>query len=881
MLSPVVGMLNELVKRLQVFGDMFKNLMIDVMGKKDDTSGANSAIGGAIADTSALADNTAKVGDTATATAKKVKKAVAGFDQLNILTENKDDSDKNGDAGIGLATNVYKDQPKNDNNNKFNIDTTAIETAKKLFDDLKKRFLELADLFAKGFTLGAGKDFFDFTDIENKLKSIGKQLLDLWTDADVLASVNKFIDSFVSNIGKVLGSFASIGKTIITAVLGGVDLYLKENSERIKQSIINIFNVGAEIMDKIGNFAVTFADIFSVFKNQDSQKIIADIIGIFSSIFLGVTELAGRMMNDIIGFFTKPIEDNKDKIKSALEDTLKPLSKIFDTIKEDVDYVIDSILKTYKEKISPNIEKVSESISHTFGTILDAYKQYVAPFLDKIATNFQAFSKEHLQPLVDKIMDFVGKFADGFAKVWVAVVQPALDWFIKTAVPIIMPFLETVWKFIVDLASGVADGLGYIFDMLGGIVDFITGICTSDWGLASQGVDELSKGFDGLWNTITTTLINLGSDIIKGIWQAISGLYELTVQYLAYVIDTNMQTLESFIAWVIASIVTWGQNILTQISTSLASLGQWFSDKGTECWNYWVGAFTNLKQWALDRLCDITSGFDSISTWFQTKFTDAYNNLVGCFTNLKQWALDRLADITLSMDSVATWFQTKFTEAYNNLVGCFVNLKQWAIDRLADITLSMDSVSTWFQTKFNEAYGYLTGAFDNTGKFFQGIYDSIVGKFENLGTTIGDKVGNAFKIAVNSTLDFTEKLLNGGIGAINSLGKGSNSLLGTDFTPIEEVSLPRYAQGTYVGANQPRLAIIGDNKTQGEIVSPVDKMKETMMSAIKDSGYGGNSGTAVINLTIQTTLDGKVIKEEVIKGINSDSRLQGKSVLKI
>lgn len=48
-----------------------------------------------------------------------------------------------------------------------------------------------------------------------------------------------------------------------------------------------------------------------------------------------------------------------------------------------------------------------------------------------------------------------------------------------------------------------------------------------------------------------------------------------------------------------------------------------------------------------------------------------------------------------------------------------------------------------------------------------------------------------------------------------------------------EVSLPRLAQGGYVKANTPQLAWVGDNKTQGEIIAPEDKLLSTNLEALK------------------------------------------------
>ena len=52
--------------------------------------------------------------------------------------------------------------------------------------------------------------------------------------------------------------------------------------------------------------------------------------------------------------------------------------------------------------------------------------------------------------------------------------------------------------------------------------------------------------------------------------------------------------------------------------------------------------------------------------------------------------------------------------------------------------------------------------------------------------------------------------------------------------------MPRLAEGGYVKANTPQLAMIGDNRHQGEIVAPEDKLEEIYRKVLKEQGIGNN-----------------------------------------
>ena len=81
------------------------------------------------------------------------------------------------------------------------------------------------------------------------------------------------------------------------------------------------------------------------------------------------------------------------------------------------------------------------------------------------------------------------------------------------------------------------------------------------------------------------------------------------------------------------------------------------------------------------------------------------------------------------------------------------------------------------------------------------------------------------------------------IGLINSAIDGINSLSFDipDWVPIfggqhwgmNLGHIPYLAEGGYVKANSPQLAVIGDNKTQGEIIAPEGKLMEIISKALQ------------------------------------------------
>lgn len=138
-------------------------------------------------------------------------------------------------------------------------------------------------------------------------------------------------------------------------------------------------------------------------------------------------------------------------------------------------------------------------------------------------------------------------------------------------------------------------------------------------------------------------------------------------------------------------------------------------------------------------------------------------------------------------------------------------------------------------------------------------WDTIWGGLKDTTVKIFEGIWNGIKGVINKILGGVESMANGVIKGINKLtsalsnikfdvpdwvpGIGGNSF-GIDIPSISEVSLPRLAQGGFVKANTPRLAMIGDNRNYGEIVAPEDKMMEWLNKAVELGArmMGGGGG---------------------------------------
>lgn len=128
-------------------------------------------------------------------------------------------------------------------------------------------------------------------------------------------------------------------------------------------------------------------------------------------------------------------------------------------------------------------------------------------------------------------------------------------------------------------------------------------------------------------------------------------------------------------------------------------------------------------------------------------------------------------------------------------------------------------------------------------------------------------------------------------GGINKLIKGLNSIkwdvpswvpeiggksIGFNIGTIPTVKLPRLAQGGWIAANNPQLAIVGDNTREGEIVSPESKIREQVELALAKVGGIAQRVKLQIELLIRYP-DGRTI----IKTINEAQIAEGRILLEV
>ena len=492
-LSPVVKWLNIVISKLQIAANAFKSFIDQVTGNTD-SSNATASIANNLVGATDGANSLTDGLDDATDSAKEVVKEVSrlqGFDEINLLSKSNNSGGNNPvDMDISSIGNGGNEQISKTKKKKKEMST--------VFDEIIGKVKELTSLFKQGFKIGVG-DMSVFDSIRSNISSVKDSFMNIFTDGEVLSAANNLLNSISLYLGKHLGAITSVGATVADFFTGSIAKYLDQNKNFIKEKIISIFNIKAEILDIIGDLEVAIADIFTVFRGDTAKQIGSDLVEIFANSFLEIVEISEKLGRDIINCIAKPIIDNKDAIKQAMQGTLEAIQEVTGTIANFVSDTWKKIEKLYDEHIKPFFDAIAEGISSIVETLLKNYNQYIVPLLKWIGDKFTELVEKHISPMVDKILNFVGKVIDALKDIWNNVLVPFINWIINTIVPKIVPIVKTIVE-IVSIGIGIiCDVIGGIMDVLSGIIDFITGVFTGDWKKAWKGVKEI---FGGIWDSL-------------------------------------------------------------------------------------------------------------------------------------------------------------------------------------------------------------------------------------------------------------------------------------------------------------------------------------------------------------------------------------------
>lgn len=479
--------------------------------------------------------------------------------------------------------------------------------------------------------------------------------------------------------------------------------------------------------------------------------------------------------------------------------------------------IIQSVLNIFNTVLS-TINRITGATAEWAG------KLDFTPLLSSVQTLLKA-----LEPLTKNI-------GDGLAWFWEKVLLPIAGWVIETAVPTFLDMLTAA----IDALNAVIEALKPLGTWLYDNLLKPLGEWAGDLFIeAMKTVTDLLKKFSDWCSEHQTTVQNIA--IVLGSLALAFGL--VTAATTAWGIACG-------IAGAAIALVTSPITIAVAIIGSLIAIGvllwkNWdtIKKKATEIW----GAIKDWFKKTIDAIGGFFSGlwkgiketFASVGNWFGEKFTAAKNGIHGAFSGIGGWMGNRWSDIKNVFASTNAWFGEKFKSAWTNTKNAFSDPKGFFSGVWKGITGAFGNITGWFKDKFSAAWNAVKNVFSSGGAAFDGIKEGILDGLKG--------VINGLINGINSVISVPFNGINWALDQLRSV-----SIAGFEpFTwlpTIDTPQIPALAQGGYVKPNTPQLAMIGDNRHQGEVVAPEGKLEEMARRAAVMAGSGNSNAELLLLL---------------------------------
>ena len=428
-----------------------------------------------------------------------------------------------------------------------------------------------------------------------------------------------------------------------------------------------------------------------------------------------------------------------------------------------------------------------------------------------------------------------------------AALQPMFQW-----------FWDSVLQPIAQWTGGV---FGAIWDRINGVLKTFSDWCTANPGVI-QTIATVIASFFAAWKIsefvtnvagFITTIANVVSSI-KGISGAVA------------LVKTGVEALVGAL----------GGPLVIGIAAAIAAGILLYKNWDTIC-EY----ATKLRDWVVEKTAQLRDGAVKA---FETLRDNVKNAVKALRDDIKEkwdWIQEKLSQFS-------KWLGSIFKTAWTNNFGIFGNVLKGFLKSAKDVIRDVKQI-------FNGFNDFISGVFSgNWQKAWTGIKSIFVGVFRGL-SDIAKTPINAIIGGFNSVLG----TVNGLINKVNNIrfkitvpdwipGIGGNWWGFNGFSIPTIGTIPMLANGGFVKANTPQLAMIGDNRHQGEIVSPEDKLQEMALKAAALAAGGANDAEllAVLkqilaflqNMPI-VALDPESLRKYFIRKTNQNTKATGKPEL--
>ncbi|MEE0981134.1 MAG: hypothetical protein U0K91_05570, partial [Acutalibacteraceae bacterium] len=449
---------------------------------------------------------------------------------------------------------------------------------------------------------------------------------------------------------------------------------------------------------------------------------------------------------------------------------------------------------------------------------------------------------------------------------------------------------DTGIKFSEPDTSGVETAIDRISEKINAFVASLPKLeFNADWEAIEA---NLSSGFSSIWSalgTLTHTVLTISIEILN----------DLKVDNLILKFSELWAAVGNFID---SCAKVFGPVIVNFYETAISPLVQWVGEKLADAVSFATGIFDDWAQWFEDNtqsisdfagliaevVNDIWSFIEPLADAAWETFKGILQAISDMFQNFFQWILDNKEIVVAALVAITTALI-----AYKAAVGISAIIEAFKNGILAaTVAENAAAVAQWAWNAAMNAnpIGIIIALVAGLAAGFVVLWNKSEA-FRNFFINMWQGIKKAITPIINGILSGMQAFVNGIIRGINFLIRGINKIsfnvpdwvpgiggkkLGFNLKTLNEVSLPRLAEGGWVAANNPQLAVIGDNTREGEIVTPESKIREQVEAALAKVGGMAQKVKLELELIIKYP-DGRTL----IKRINEAQVAEGRILLEV
>lgn len=420
--------------------------------------------------------------------------------------------------------------------------------------------------------------------------------------------------------------------------------------------------------------------------------------------------------------------------------------------------------------------------------------------------------------------------------------------------------IEGMLKPIESITRTIADGINDTFDKIGQAYDMYV---APAFEKIKTGLTDIVSTILDAYNTYIAPVVDGIAESFSAMWQehiqpAINGVVEFFGK-LAELIGVVFETaLAPFIEWLINNLAPIVADVIQGIWNGIETFVSFVSD----C----IKSITDI----LSSICDFLTG---VFTGDWDKAWEGIKGILGgvwdLMGNIVSFALEAIG---IDIDEVLANIKQVWDDVWGG-ISSFIG------DIWDSICTSVDESISSVKTSISDVLGSIKKTWEKMWNglkdFVKTTWDKIIGFFSKGGKIfdgVVGAIGDIFKTICNAIIGGINKVIAAPLKVISNALKTIHNidlpLIGKPFTIVPNgfniPQIPKLAQGGYVKPNQPQLAMIGDNRHQGEIVAPEDKMIDMINTALKMQKSKGNTeGMDTLIMLIRELIE--LVKNMVLK----------------